>query len=236
MMSVRSMLATCLTVLTLLMAPLLGAAAQGPRQQAAGADPSAAIITSAPVPEIPPSIDAVVGADEWDGAMQVTLDSGKLLAFSDCTFLYLLIDVMADTEDEGITADLFQLSFDVDQNGAVTPEKDVLFSTHARTGALCRSFYLSDDSFSLCQSPDSVMARGFGPSRNSRTAHRFWELAMGAEPGRVRCENDHPGADRCPCPRDWRPATDTEQQEVKDRHSPSLREELVKHLTLAKVV
>ncbi|MBC7235205.1 MAG: hypothetical protein H5T69_05145, partial [Chloroflexi bacterium] len=157
--------------LVLLCAPGLDLLAQGPRGGRGEAETFVPLVPVAKVPFLPPVIDGAAGGNEWAGALQLNMDSGKLSLLSDCTYLYLLIDVTQDTHEDA--GDYFRVSFDVDGNRAVSPRVDVQFTTWSGPGGLCKQFYLSEHSWAGCSVPDSQMAEGFGATGNSRVAHRF---------------------------------------------------------------
>jgi hypothetical protein len=134
-------------------------------------------------PSSPPKIDGVVSHEEWDDALKIPLEVGYIHVQNDASSLYLLIDVVADTHDDPslVSApwgDYFWLAFDVNLNGAITPEVDMLFGCIPGTHTLCKQYFLGPDVWTTVVSTYSQLGAGFGSSINSETPHRIWEVAI----------------------------------------------------------
>lgn len=133
-----------------------------------------------------PAIDGVVSAGEWSSAQSTPLAKGKLMTMNDSRYLYVLLDVTADTINNLTaasgpnTGDWFRLAFDIDLNHAVTPNVDLDYSGCNDGREFVKSYRLGANSSTGCQNtdPDSIGKMGFGPTLNSSVPHRFWELRL----------------------------------------------------------
>ncbi|MBI1840073.1 MAG: hypothetical protein HYR88_04385 [Verrucomicrobia bacterium] len=133
-----------------------------------------------------PTIDGVVSPGEWAYAQSTPLAKGRLMTMNDAHFLYVLIDVTADTVNNPgsaggpNTGDWYRLSFDIDLNHAVTPHVDLDYSSCNDGQEFVKSYRLGANSSTGCTAtdPDSKGKAGFGPTLNSRVPHRFWELRL----------------------------------------------------------
>ncbi|MDO8055668.1 MAG: C25 family cysteine peptidase, partial [Candidatus Hermodarchaeota archaeon] len=134
-------------------------------------------------PSRPPRIDGLVAENEWNNCPHIELEHGLMLVQNDAANLYLLIDLSADTHDDPPLADppwgdYFWLSFDVNIDGAITPRTDVAYSIYPGTHNLGKCYYLGPGETTVLGDTHSQLGAGFGPSINSRTPHRIWELAI----------------------------------------------------------
>jgi hypothetical protein len=132
-----------------------------------------------------PTINGAIAPGEWNNAKATTLARGQMRTMNDLAYLYVLLDVTADTGNDpiaivGNNSDYFTLAIDVDQNRAVTPHVDFIYSTCQNGDSFVKSFYLTASSFTGCQDvvPASRGKAGFGPTFNSATPHRFWEFRL----------------------------------------------------------
>jgi hypothetical protein len=133
-----------------------------------------------------PVIDGVVSPGEWAFAQSTPLAKGRLLTMNNGSYLYVLVDVTADTVNNppagggANTGDWFRLAFDIDLNHAVTPHVDLDYSSCNDGREFVKSIRLSPNSWSGCTTvdPDSRGKVGFGPTLNSAVPHRFWELRL----------------------------------------------------------
>ncbi len=132
-----------------------------------------------------PVIDGAVGGSEWTGAKATTLVHGQMRTMNDSSYLYVLLDVTDDTGNDpiptpGVNGDFFSLAFDYDLNRAVTPHVDFFYSTCQDGRPFVKAYYITAGSFTGCRDvdPASQGARGFGPTFNSATPHRFWEFRL----------------------------------------------------------
>ena len=149
--------------------------------------------------ENPPTLDGRTDEGEWDSATRITLRPkiwvkgtppiGYLMIQNDAEFLYILIDVTSDTSLNtyyGEGADIAYLVFDVDQNGVITDNVDLMFTPNLQepesgiekeTLLFKYKFPLPSD-ISQHIPTDSKYAVGFNPSINSETQHVIWEMAI----------------------------------------------------------
>jgi hypothetical protein len=137
-----------------------------------------------------PVIDGAVSPGEWSSATATTISSGgvnyaQMRTMNDGTYLYVLLDIYADTVNDpiptpGVGGDFFALYFDKDLNHAVTPSVDFFYSTCQDGRPFIKAIELSQFSSTGCQAvdPNSLGAEGFGSSFNSATPHRIWEFRL----------------------------------------------------------
>lgn len=153
--------------------------------------------------ETPPTIDGYVGYGEWLMSERLELgrgfitmaddrfelEHGFITVANDAVRLYILIDLLEDTWDDPGAEDSFLLAFDVDRDGEITPEVDLLYALDPGTGNMRYSFFLGPGAWTFLQpATRSSKARGFGcfiadgseiivPERRC-TRHRVWELGI----------------------------------------------------------
>lgn len=125
---------------------------------------------------VSPKIDGLVSSGEWDGAAVYNLGHGSLLCLNDAANLYLLLDLTGDSE--GDAKDCFWLSFDVNNDQAITAGVDVLYGSYADGGSCGRSYYAGSGATGGLASTFSQFKAGFGPSPRSLASHRIWEIAI----------------------------------------------------------
>ncbi|MDJ0866917.1 MAG: thrombospondin type 3 repeat-containing protein [Myxococcota bacterium] len=148
----------------------------------------------------PPRLDGVVGWGEWP-LDQLGFEGGFLSVRNDQTRLYVLLDVLADDVEEVVAGDFFWLSFDVDRDGAITPEVDVNYTTIPRSNQVRIQRYLGPGRWTGVSGTFSARGQGFGcflgdgsltfgifPNPGSCNRHLVWELGIdlaeiGAEAG-----------------------------------------------------
>ncbi len=142
-------------------------------------------------PEKPPKIDGIASSQEWSSAISMPLNiGGFLMVMNDYVNIYFLIDVTADTIADAIPNDYFWLTFDINQNGLIDANLDVMFSYIGGTTTPCVMQYLEPNSWTGCIPSDSTFKAGFGSTPNASTPHRFFELAISrAEISIFRCNN-----------------------------------------------
>jgi hypothetical protein len=146
---------------------------------------SGSLTISSSYTSTPPSIDGMVGFGEWQ--------------ISNETRLYVLVDVLDDTADD--TGDYFWLTFDVDEDNAITSNVDLNYGTVPGTGNMRYQFYLGPGQWTgLLPDIRSSKAKGFGcffadgsltfawPFIFTCSNHRLWEFGIdlaeiGAEAG-----------------------------------------------------
>ena len=129
----------------------------------------------------PIAIGGALTAAEWDDAGHMTIPGGTLMAKNDATYLYVALDLTADTGNDPGTGDYFWFTVDVDRNGAITPHRDVNYGVYpGQPNHIGRQYYLGPSSWTgiLNEVSSARCAVGFGTSGNSATPHRRWELRI----------------------------------------------------------
>ncbi|GAB4274006.1 MAG: hypothetical protein Kow0092_29370 [Deferrisomatales bacterium] len=140
----------------------------------------------------PPTIDGVVGFGEWPVGNRIELAHGFLTVVNDRHRLYVLVDLLEDSGDDGGVGDFFWLSFDVDGDGAITPGVDLMYNLVPSTGNMRYQYYQGPSTWTGLQPETfSSKAKGFGcffgdgsrtfglfPHPGTCNAHRVWELGI----------------------------------------------------------
>ena len=146
----------------------------------------------------PPNIDGVVSPDEWDdeseGAGEIDLFNGTLLIKNDAEYLYLLVDLTGDTGDDALLTsapwgDYFWLTFDVNTDGAITPNVDIDYAQYPGTYNLGLTYYVEPGATTGLRPTVSRLGAGFGATTRNTTAHRIWEFAISLNEIGVDFEN-----------------------------------------------
>ena len=151
----------------------------------------------------PPQIDGAINFNEWNHSNRIPFENGYITVKNDGIRLYLLLNVLDDTIDDGSPADYYYLTFDVDGNNAITPNVDLNYGPSPSTGNMRYQYYLGPNAWTTLQ-PDtfSSQGRGFGcffadgsltftfPFSITCNQHRVWEFGIdlaeiGAAPGEV---------------------------------------------------
>ena len=130
----------------------------------------------------PPVIDGIVSEDEWVAAPKIALAHGSVQVQNDAVNLYLLIDLTGDTVDDPPLAttpwgDYISLAFDVNIDGQMTKDVDLLYGFYPGTHNLGKQYYIGPGWTGVKPSSSNLKA-GLGPSINSATPHRVWEIAI----------------------------------------------------------
>lgn len=136
-----------------------------------------------------PHVDGSVGWGEWDGAARLNFEHGFVALRNDNERLYVLVDVLGAREPD--PRDYFWLSFDVDRDGAISPNRDLNFTFDGETRNLGYQYYVGPGRWtglspSGCSSKaelfDSFLAdastRVDLPKFVATSPHRVWELAI----------------------------------------------------------
>jgi hypothetical protein len=131
----------------------------------------------------PPKIDGTVDENEWNSTFNIPLTHGTMLVENDASNLYLLIDLTGDTQEDPPLAtspwgDFFWLAFDVNTDGLITENVDLMYGCYPGTHNLGVQTFLGVDSWTGLNPTASRLGAGFGSSMNSETPHRIWELAI----------------------------------------------------------
>ena len=115
----------------------------------------------------PPPLTGLLTAAEWSGAAKLAIPSGTLLAQNDATHLYIGIDVTSETGAANPN-DYFYFYVDINDNGVIDPNRDLLFSTISGNQNRLYKFYLLGPNTNTGVNPSqvipSLLKSGFGPS------------------------------------------------------------------------
>ena len=121
-------------------------------------------------------------ANEWQGAGELPLDGiGSVLVKNDASYLYIAIDVVADSGDDPGTGDHFWLVVDEGGDGAVTPNRDRLYSPWpSKRDRLGRSYFLGERAVTPLHDlpPECQLQSGFADSPAHPLPHRTWEMRL----------------------------------------------------------
>ncbi len=129
----------------------------------------------------PPITAGNFSAALWADAGTMQIPEGVLMVKNDHQFLYVLLDLVKDTGASPGVGDYFWLSFDVDGNASITPNRDVNYGIYPdppiRIG---KQFYLGPGTWTgISNQPTQSLAKQeFGPSPQSKVPHRIWELRV----------------------------------------------------------
>ena len=112
---------------------------------------------------IVPKLDGKLGIGEWETGNKLQLGNGFVTVKNDGRRLYVLLDMIDDTGDDTLVPDFFDLSFDVNNDGQITPNVDVNYTLSANNSNMRYQHYLSAGAWtSLRDSTRSARAQGFG--------------------------------------------------------------------------
>jgi hypothetical protein len=138
-----------------------------------------------PVATVTPVIDGVVAPGEWNDAKSIPINNGVLMVKHGSEYLYFLLDVTGDTTDTvdpapgGSPSDYFWFTFDVNENSVIDANVDINYGTaNIYPHDFGFQYYLGPGVWTGLLSTSSFSVEGFGPSINSATNHRIWELAF----------------------------------------------------------
>ncbi len=129
----------------------------------------------------PINANGLLSPTEWAGAGKMVIPAGIMMVKNDNNFLYIALDMVGDTGADPGVGDYFWFSFDCNGNGAITPGLDVNYGIYPTLPIrIGRQYYLGPGMWTgLLNTPSPAVANtGFGPSLNSRRAHRIWELRI----------------------------------------------------------
>lgn len=153
------------------------------------------VVLDVPSTTSEPTIDGFLSFGEWDDAIIHDIDHGFLAFVHDRDRLYLLIDLLEDRVSDAFAlggGDQFWLYFDVDEDGAITPDVDLRYRLEPGTGNLRYQTFCGDCLFgfnALEPSTFSSRGEGFGcfiedftfqiyPPPLTCDSHRVWEVAL----------------------------------------------------------
>jgi hypothetical protein len=111
----------------------------------------------------------------------MAIPQGTLLAQNDATRLYIGLDITAETGAPNVN-DYFQFLVDVNDNGVIDPYRDLGFGIVQGNLNHLYQFYMvapdEETGVALTQTIPSELQSGFGPSLNSATSHRQWQISF----------------------------------------------------------
>lgn len=138
----------------------------------------------------PPNIDGKLNLGEWSNPSTVPFENGYITVLNDNIRLYVLLDLLDDVGDDA--SDYFWLIFDLDRDGVIDANQDLLYGLDPNTGNMRYSYFLGPGSTTGIQ-PETYSSRGkgfgcffsdgtlsfrFNPFSVSCKKHRVWELAI----------------------------------------------------------
>jgi hypothetical protein len=130
-------------------------------------------------------IDGVETGNEWDNAAKIALENGIISVKNDDSKLYLLIDVVSDTNNDPYNPTLYDaqdsvnLVFDVNLDKRVTPDIDVSYLTYREENTpLSIAYFTAPGSTAAYSKSNSEVIGAFGSSTNSDQLHKIWEFAI----------------------------------------------------------
>ncbi|MEP0712946.1 MAG: hypothetical protein ABJC55_13595 [Algoriphagus sp.] len=129
----------------------------------------------------PVDINKPVTEGDWEGAGSLKFSRGYVLAKNDARYLYLMLDVVADTGNDSETNDYFWLTFDNTRDRAITSGVDVNYGLYpGQPNKLGRQKYLGPGSWTglLSDPSTSGVVQEFGTSPNSDVSHRMWKFRI----------------------------------------------------------
>lgn len=127
----------------------------------------------------PIALNLSINDAAWSDAGYFKTDKCWVMAKNDAKFLYLALDVIADTTDSG-SQDYFWLSFDTDENRAITANKDVNYGTYpGTTDKLGIQTYTGPGLWSgINVPPESEVRVEFAASPKSAVPHRIYKFKI----------------------------------------------------------
>jgi hypothetical protein len=133
-------------------------------------------------PNITMAVDGLLPAAEWTGAGILPIPAGWLLVKNDADSVYIALDLPGDTGNDAGTNDYYWLVLDLDGNGAVTPNRDVLYSPWPSQPNRLGRWLMAGPNTTWPAPNTQVLASsnhiGFAPTPRSAANHRIWELRL----------------------------------------------------------
>ena len=119
---------------------------------------------------------------EWASAGNMSIPGGRLLVKNDDDSVYIELDITADTGNDPGSNDYYWFVIDIDNNGAVTPNRDMLFSPWPgdpnRLGLWMMAYPNACWPAQNTQVILSSNQESFGTSPQSSTNHRIWKIRL----------------------------------------------------------
>lgn len=113
----------------------------------------------------------------WAGAQPFPVAGGFMYAKNDAYYLYVALDMIADTGNDSGTGDYFWFTFDRDRSGNITPNVDTNYGVYPNAPEkIGRQFYLGAGTWTGL-SPDATLYKSaFEASPKNSTPHRIWKF------------------------------------------------------------
>jgi hypothetical protein len=125
---------------------------------------------------------SMLPAAEWGDAAVLPIPAGFMMVKNDAGNIYIILDMVGDNGNDPGTNDYFWLVIDSDNNGAVTPDRDVLYSPWPgqpnRLGRWMMAFPNATWPAPNSQVIASATQMSFGASLHSPVPHRIWEIRL----------------------------------------------------------
>lgn len=131
----------------------------------------------------PIALTDTLSHDSWAGVRerQMIIPRGFMWVKNDAQFVYIALDLTADTNNDPGTGDYFWLTFDKDRNGVITPNVDVNYSLYpGQPNKMGRQYYLGANTWTglLNETSLSECRIAFEASPNATTPHRIWKMRI----------------------------------------------------------
>ncbi len=130
-----------------------------------------------------PQIDGKCDELYWNKALSIDFPYGKLMIKNNYQYVYFLLDIVEDTfEDETLKHpfchDYFELYVDWKGSGRLTRNFDRVYFACNSSGRLVYRYITDSNAFSGAYNSHGKSKAGFGPTFNSSTAHRYYEIKI----------------------------------------------------------
>ncbi len=122
-----------------------------------GAQSPRATITASAVSSV--NIDGIISRGEWPSTGALPFAQGNISVTRDATRLFMLVNVLGDTNSRTGSTEYASVVFDVDGNAAITPNIDIKFTLLA-SGILCKQTFTSTTSLSTCDTSSTSRSSG----------------------------------------------------------------------------
>ncbi len=142
----------------------------------------------------PPAIDGVLNYGEWSlTPNRLEMDHGFVAAMNDNLRLYLLLDVLELTVNNGGgNPNDFWVTFDVNNDAQITPSVDMNYAMEPLTQNMRYQFYINPAQWTQlssttksglgpgfdCYTPDNTKVLQISPPQLNCAAHQIWEIAI----------------------------------------------------------
>jgi hypothetical protein len=128
-----------------------------------------------------PPLTGLLAAGDWSAAATMAIPRGTLMAQNDATNLYIGLDLTAET-GAATPNDYFWFIVDINDNRIIDSNRDKMFSGWPGTPNRLGMWLMAGPNATWpapnTQVIPSQVRIGFGPSTNSATNHRQWQMAL----------------------------------------------------------